>query len=332
MKPVVLLLLVSLIAAPVLAAVDITPAQKQSVQLGLDHLASRQRTDGSFGASQRGDVGITALAGLAFMSAGNLPGRGKYGRNVERCLEFILNNCEESGLIASQRTHGLMYGHGFATLFLGEIYGMTADDRVREKLTKAVNLLHRTQNPEGGWRYQPIPYDADISVTITSIMALRAARDGGIKVDRRTVAAATQYVRHCQNPDGGFSYMPNQNDSGFARSAAGVATLYYAGEGDGADVKKGLEYLAQTRPGTASDGRYFYYGHYYAAQVMFLAGGERWEKYYPEIRDVLIARQDKQSGGWTGEAGGDYATAMALIVLQMPNRLLPVFHGKGPGN
>jgi hypothetical protein len=225
-----------------------------------------------------------------------------------------------------------MYGHGFATLFLGEIYGMTGDERIKEKLSKAVGLLQRTQNGEGGWRYQPVPYDADISVTITSIMALRAARDGGVKVDRRTVAMATQYVRQCQNEDGGFAYMPNQaEESGFARSAAGVATLYYAGEADGAEVKKGLDYLGSI-DARRGDDRYFYYGHYYAAQVMFLAGGERWEKYYPAVRDVLIARQDKRSGGWTGEAGGDYATAMALIVLQMPNRLLPVFHGKGPGN
>ena len=65
---------------------------------------------------------------------------------------------------------------------------------------------------------------------------------------------------------------------------------------------------------------------------MFLTGGKQWENYFPAIRDLLIARQDKQTGGWTAAAGGDYATAMALIILQMPNRLLPVFHGKGPGN
>ena len=48
-----------------------------------------------------------------------------------------------------------MYGHGFATLFLGEVYGMTGDDRVKEKLQKAIRLIERTQNNEGGWRYMP---------------------------------------------------------------------------------------------------------------------------------------------------------------------------------
>ena len=56
-------------------------------------------------------------------------------------------------------------GTDLATLFLAEIYGMTGDEAVKEKLQKAVKLIQKTQNREGGWRYQPVPYDADISVT-----------------------------------------------------------------------------------------------------------------------------------------------------------------------
>ena len=86
---------------------------------------------------------------------------------------------QESGLITSDQTQGPMYGHGFATLFLGEVYGMTGDEQVKEKLQKAIRLIQKTQNAEGGWRYQPVPYDADISVTICQVMALRArARRG----------------------------------------------------------------------------------------------------------------------------------------------------------
>ena len=66
--------------------------------------------------------------------------------------------------IASDASQGPMYGHGFATLFLGEIYGMTGDDAVKEKLQKAIKLIEKTQNSEGGWRYQPAKGDADISV------------------------------------------------------------------------------------------------------------------------------------------------------------------------
>ena len=47
---------------------------------------------------------------------------------------------------------------------------------VREALRRAVRLIVNTQNSEGGWRYQPVRNDADLSVTVCQIMALRAAR------------------------------------------------------------------------------------------------------------------------------------------------------------
>jgi len=318
---------------------EITPQQQEAVRKGLAWLAANQQRDGSFGAgggSQK-NAAITALAGLAFMQAGNLPGRGQYGDNVQKCLDFILANCQESGLIASDQTHGPMYGHGFATLFLGEVFGMTGDEQVKEKLQRAVRLIEQTQNKEGGWRYQPVPFDADISVTITQVMGLRAARDAGVKVEKATIDNAIKYVNACRNPDGGFSYMARQGGgggSGFARSAAGVASLYYAGVFEGDGITGGLAYLKQFTPGkgTGGDDGHYFYGHYYAVQAMFLAGGDWWADWYPAIRDQLIARQNKQTGAWSGDFSEDYATSMALIILQMPNRYLPVYTGKGPGS
>ncbi len=320
---------------------EITPAQKQTVAKGLEWLAEQQGEDGGYGGSPYSGqdthhAGITALAGLAFMQSGSLPGRGKYGKQVQHCLDFVLNSCQESGLIASDNSHGPMYGHGFATLFLGEIYGMSGDEQVKEKLLKAVHLIERTQNSEGGWRYQPVAYDADISVTICQVMALRAARDAGVKVEKEVIEKAVKYVRSCQNSDGGFCYQAEMHGagSGYARSAAGVAALYYAGIFDGDELERGLHYLTRFTPGNgeqAAEGMYFY-GNYYAVQAMFLAGGEYWASFYPAVRDQLIERQDKNAGSWNGEAGDAYATSMALIILQMPNRYLPVYNGKGPGN
>ena len=213
---------------------EITPEQKAAVDKGLEWLAKSIRDKGSLSSGMGGysnNAGITALAGLALMQAGNLPGRGKYGKEVQTCLDFVLASCRRDGLIASDASQGPMYGHGFATLFLGEVYGMTGNEEVKEKLQKAVTLIQKTQNSEGGWRYQPAPYDADISVTICEVMALRAARDAGIKVEKDVIDKAVAYVRRCQNPDGGFNYMAGQGagGSGFPRSAAGVASLYYAG-------------------------------------------------------------------------------------------------------
>lgn len=319
---------------------EITARQQAAVEKGLEYLATRQQRDGSFGSQGQGfgaTSGITGLSGLAFMQAGNLPGRGKYGQQVQRAVDYILSTSQESGLLAAEQAHGVMYSHGFATLFLAEVYGMTGDEDVKEKLQKAVRLIQKTQNPQGGWRYMPVPYDADISVTICQVMALRAARDAGIKVEKDVIDKAIAYVRQCQNPDGGFSYMLGPGGGGgsaFPRSAAGVASLYYAGVFQGDDLKRGLEYVRRFVPGKGvrdNANAHYFYGHYYAVQAMFLAGGDYWQQWYPAIRDELIERQDA-GGAWRGEISEEYSSACALIILQMPNRYLPVFNGKGPGS
>ncbi len=326
---------------------ELNAEAQAAMEKGLAWLAHRQVMGNGPNARFGGyanNTAITALAGLAFMEAGNLPGRGKYGREVQRCLDFTLNTCQESGLISADASQGPMYGHGFATLFLGEIYGMTQDEAVKEKLTRAVRLIEKVQNPEGGWRYQPVPYDADISVTICQVMGLRAARDAGIKVDKGVIDRAIAYVKRCQNPDGGFSYMEGGGGgfggggSQFPRSAAGVAALYYAGVFEGNEIENGLRYVRQFTPegrrGGFTNEQHYYYGYYYATQVMFLAGGDHWANFFPAIRDDLLARQKITAGAdhWEGDVNEDYATAMALIIMGMPNRYLPVFAGKGPGS
>ena len=221
-----------------------------------------------------------------------------------------------------------MYGHGFATLFLGEVYGMNPEDkRVREALEKAVAIIIGSQNEEGGWRYNPIPFDAAVSVTICQIMALRSARNAGIKVPKETIDRAVSYVRECQNPDGGFRYMRQNGSSAWPRTAAGVSSLFYAGIYEDDSINRGLDYLmGNALPGEASATQaHYYYGQYYAVQAMYLAGGDYWKKWWPAVRAELIQRQSS-NGGWLDHyAGGAYSTAMALIVLQMPKRYLPIF-------
>ena len=318
------------------AITEITPEQTLAVEKGLEYLASRQNVEGSFGNSGAygATAAITALSGIAFMADGDLPGRGKYGDNVRKAVQFIVRNQQESGLFTTSASQGEMYSHGFATLFIGEVYGMTGDDQIKENLQKGVRLIERCQNPEGGWRYQPAPVDADISVTICQIMALRSARDAGIKTDAGVMEKALAYVKRCQNSDGGFSYQATGGESGFARTAAGTASLYYAGKFQDDAVTRGLDFLARFIPARdqVEEQGHFFYGQYYAVQAMFLGGGKYWADWYPAIRELLLSRQNKAVGNWDGEVDPDYCTAMALIILQMPNRYLPVFNGKGQGS
>ncbi|MCE9589992.1 MAG: terpene cyclase/mutase family protein [Planctomycetes bacterium] len=307
--------------------VEITPQSRLAIDRGLAFLAQRQTATGAFGNNGGGgqELGISALAVLAFMADGNLPDRGLYAAQVQRGSDYILANAQETGLIATDVSSGPMYGHGFSTLLLGELYGMTGDHRVREALLKAVRLIVNTQNSEGGWRYNPTPTDADISVTICQIMGLRSARNAGLTVPKETIDRAIQYVRLCQNRgDGGFRYQLNQGGSAFPRSAAGVASLYYAGIYQDDALKLGLDYLVRNRNEIGNRGGHYFYGQYYAVQAMFLAGGNYWARWYPNIRDSLLAQQSP-SGGWQSEQGEEYGTAMALLILQIPNRYLPIF-------
>jgi prenyltransferase beta subunit len=306
------------------------PETKNAIKAGLEYLKTLQNEDGSFGgAGYSRNVAVCGLAGMAFMANGSTPGRGPYGEQVNRCVRYLLNHARDSGFIIAPdyASHGPMYGHGFATLFLAEVYGMYPDSEVRDKLTAAVKLILNTQNEEGGWRYEPKRQEADVSVTICQIMALRAARNAGIFVPNETVDRCVDYIKRSQNPDGGFMYMLSQPGlSQFPRSAAGVVALYSAGIYEGEEIDKGLEYLLQNAPHTNAFNResHFFYGHYYAVQAMWQAGGQRWRQWYPAIHDVLLARQ-KEDGSWFDPIGPEYGTAMACIILQMPNNYLPIF-------
>lgn len=307
----------------------ITPETATAVDRGLAYLAARQNDDGSFhGTSYGRNVGVCGLVGMAFLAQGSTPGRGPYGRQVRRCVEYLLNHAEPSGFIVAQGSvsHGPMYGHGFATLFLTQVYGMSRQSGLREKLAKAIRLIIDTQNDQGGWRYQPQKLDADLSVTICQIMALRAARNVGFFVPNETIDRCVDYVKRCQNSDGGFRYMLESGPSAFPRSAAGVVALYSAGIYQDKVVRAGLDYLQQHIPAANNRQRegHFYYGHYYAAAAMWYAGGEYWGRWYPAIRDVLLARQ-AGDGSWPDAVGPEYGTAMAAIILQLPKNCLPIF-------
>ena len=230
--------------------------------------------------------------------------------------------------VAAASTHGPMYSHGFGTLFLAEAYGMTHRPEIREKLQKAVRLIIDTQNAEGGWRYQPVRRDADLSVTICQINALRPPGTPGCSSPRRRSRTASATVKQSQNPDGGFRYMLQGGASAFPRSAAGVVALYSAAVYDAKEIEAGdrLPPAVHARDQARQP-----------LQPLFL---------WPLLRrpgDVdpggrglehLVSRDPRRAGPPpvvarrlldTTSICNEYGTAMALIILQMPNNYLPIF-------
>lgn len=297
-----------------------------AVKKALKYLADTQNADGSWGDSRySSDVGIVGLCSLAFMSAGHQPDRGPYGQVLRKAADYLAKHAQRTGLIYNPQAAAgpPMYGHGFATLALAELYGMSRRTDLRDKLEKAVTLILNTQNPEGGWRYQPRVADADISVVICQIMALRAAANAGVPVPKDTTGRAIEYVKRCaNNADGGFSYMPSNRGSGQARTGAGVLALIVMGERGSEECKRGLEYLMARPPGTR-DGHVFY-ALYYCTQACYQAGDKYWTYWYPKAAEYLLTTQ-RPDGSWYDGPGQAYATAMGTLALQVPATLLPIY-------
>ena len=345
----------------------ITPEQRQAVAEGLRWLAANQNPDGSWTAKigyklnadykTTGDsahVGVTSLACMAFLAGGHLPGRGEYGHVVERGLNYVLSVCQQDGYITSNGTR--MYSHAFATLFLAEVYGMTHRQDVRGKLQKAVDFIVDTQNAEGGWRYVPFDPTSDMSIVVCQVLAIRAARNIGIRVPKSTVDRAAQYVvdsaiteesTHSfynpmfgEDPAGSFRYQRmagRGSRSSFALTAAGVTSLYGLGIYSDEAIRRGLDYLKQNletftaREGRMGGGHYFFwYGHYYGVQAMYTAGSsphvDYWEPYFERVRTEVLSMQlsDGSFPNRTGP-GPAFGTAVAVLILEIPYRYLPIF-------
>src|SRR5688572_8898616 len=88
---------------------EVTPEGELALERGLAWLARNQTAQGNW---ESNDVGLVGLGAMAFLSAGHLPGRGKYGETVERALEYVLNNVKPSGLLNVADGQRDMYNHG----------------------------------------------------------------------------------------------------------------------------------------------------------------------------------------------------------------------------
>lgn len=322
-----------------------TPARKDAVVVddktdavikgALKWLASKQLPNGAWGSAgdeQRYTLAMTGYALMAFQAAGHLPGEGEHGKNVTLGMQFLLEQISPEGLIGNRNTGQYMYTHGIAAIALAELYGQTRSPLMRPKLEKMIRIITASQNAEGGWRYRPVPADADISVTVLQVVALRAAKNGGIDVPQKTIDAAVKYVKACQHPaTGGFAYQPGR-DPGFARTAAAIYSLQVCGHYDDPMVREGSEYLIKNN---AKNDQWFTYGNFYAAPAQYMIGGEVWEKWYAQLRDLLLRNATPLAGGqyyWEpkldsgmGGVGPVYSTSVYAMILAMPYHYIPLY-------
>jgi hypothetical protein len=129
---------------------------------------------------------------------------------------------------------------------------------------------------------------------------------------------------------GSFRYQNREHTRAtFPLTAAGVTTLYAAGEYDSPIIRDALDYMDRQLESFSADngGHYFFfYGHYYAVQAYYITGDPKWTKYFKVIKRILLEQQ-RADGSWQCHTGpGDaFGTAIATLILQIPLQYLPIF-------
>ena len=320
---------------------------EEAIDRGLAYLASNQSQAGGWAADAfpdrkraTGDPAITSLAVMAFLSAGHVPGEGKYARTVERGIRFVMDAQQKNGLIALPTAgYTEMYCHGICTLMLAEAAGMTdagtADD-LKDRLERAVRVVLKAQRQDtrdaGGWRYQVTGFDADLSVTGWQLMALRAARNLGCDIPQDRIKAAVEYVKKCHDArTGGYTYTIGGNVTP-ACTGTGILSLELSGKEyhKTHEALRAGSYLLQHPPDPAQP--HFFYGLYYTSQAMFQLGDNYWAEYRPKLHGLLLkANPPRVNGAWYGKGFDDstygpaYATAMAVLSLTVEYRFLPIY-------
>lgn len=316
-------------------APELTEEAEKAIERGLKFLIATQNKDGSWSSTDpaKGGGGGYAIAGtslglMAFMVEGHFPGFGRYGKALDRAKDYLLKRAKES----PTGTMGVkMYEIGLFTIAMSELWGMTSDPddnkEIQVALERAVEIILRSQSPLGGWRYAPRP-DAgqDTSVTAMVFVSLASAREAGVLVPTETIERLTGYLRDQAFDErrGGFGYQGKGYT--IACTAGGVYAAQLAGNRDTEWVSAALNSLENDpKVFSRKDNGHFYYSHYYAMQAMVQAGEERYAKWYPKIRDALIALQ-KPNGSWQEkELDYPHKTPMAIIILGTPHRYIPVY-------
>jgi hypothetical protein len=348
-------------AAPAAPAADsavsksaVSIFQKDEVDIAVDRavtwLQSKQREDGAI-LDRSHDTTMTALAIMAMASVGVQPGNSSpQSQSMQRALAFVLRDdrVDANGYFGD-RDGSRMYGHGIITLMLTEMLGMGTtleqDELLHNRCQKAIDVIlsaQKTRKPvqaRGGWRYTPAASDADLSVSVWQLMALRSAKNDGLDVPAESIADAVEYLRRSyaspldrnglpEKKASGFCYEPNQNNPTFTMTAAGLLAMQVCGEYESPLTIGAADWLLVHPPQWKE--RFCSYGTYYYAQGMYQRGGEHAKVAAQLVQEMLLPRQSAD-GSWLAENGEEknhgavYSTAMAVLSLSVKYHFLPIY-------
>ncbi len=300
------------------------------------HQAGQERAvAGHFrnGAGREADTGISGLALLVFLSAGNTHNNGEYRSTVARGLEYLMSRQGDDGCLAGEAlTYARTYCHGIATLALSEALAMTGDERLRPFVERAVRYTLRSQHPViGGWRYRP-GQPGDTSQFGWQLMALMSAEQAGLSIpsaDRQLLGNFLNTVSAGRT--GGLAgYRPGHPPTRSMTAEAMVCRMFLRQMMNRRQLAEGADFVAMAPPSTGPMNLYYWY---YGSLALYQVGGHHWETWNEALKKRLLPRQRSQgalAGSWDpdcvwgGHGGRVYATSMAALCLEVYYRYLPL--------
>jgi hypothetical protein len=331
---------------------------EQAVQAALDWLARAQSSDGRWNAARHGagqgaagsgqhrpevggrsDHGVTGLALLAFLGAGNTHRDGPYAANVARGIGFLVDRQRPDGSLAGDAEFfAALYCHGMATIPLAECLAMTGDESLRPTLDRAVRHTLAMQHPvTGGWRYAAGDR-GDTSQLGWQVMALASAKTAGLAGAEGAEARARVFLASVSSGGAGglAAYRPGERPSLTMTAEALFCRLLLGMPADHPAAAEALGLLSRSPPTAAG---YNIYTWYYATLASFHAGGPQWEAWNRQLQAALLPLQHRSGGPldgswdpdrvWGGHGGRVYATALAALTLEVYYRYRPL-HGQTP--
>lgn len=346
-------LLLPLAARPLFSFEEYTSKQLKSMERATAWILKAQNKDGSWGldAKSTGDLTCTALAGMALLAGGTTERDGERPELIKAlrdAVDYILGQAKKAknDIALGQTTLiqgklGTTVHNHFAVVFLTQAYGMRSqglsDDthlEMKAAIQKLTDYIARTQESDGSWHKETF---GSLKATCMAWLALRSAASIGIRIDTAKVEKTLKFIQKQYNA-GAKLFQNGNQDGGYGdyqtlyATASSVRVLQGMGLGGEAMSLNAIDTFIQNVSSGQWKGMYLTVeGEDYLSAMMFshtLIGenGVRWKKWFPYIRDALIARQS-QDGSWTTTAcisGRTFATACALLSLQTPNRLLPI--------
>jgi hypothetical protein len=324
---------------------------EKAVAGGLRWLARFQEADGRWSASNRRanrrirprsgiDSALTGLGLLSFLGQGHTHQKaGPYRANVKKAIDWLLKIQKVDGDL---RWRGRMYSHAIATIALCEAYALSGDPELEGPCRSAVKFIVKAMAPRlWGWRYVP-RQRGDTSVVGWCVMALKSAEMAGLKVPPVAWKNASTFLDR-------VSAGRHRGHYGYTGPSTGHPALTCEGlfcrvlMGESPDTKRNQESIAVAMKHlpTVRRGRHNFYLYYYASLALHYAGAEQWPKWNQALQQVLLKTQNQKkdmAGSWEGNVqwghrgGRIYATTMAVLMLEVYYRYLPMYRhgGKSP--